>query len=310
MTDDIETPPADAPPTDAPPADAPPADAPPTSMGTPPEGPNTGWFNPAAEDWREQMAGDDEARLNQLKRISDPNALIDSYFNAQEKIRSGETQMTEAGILPANPTEEQLAAHREANGIPESADKYELTLSEGLVLSDEDRQEFQPLFEYLHDNNIPGETASGIVDKYMQVQNHIAAQEQAQDSTDAAVATKALQDAWGGDFEQNKNLISGMLSAHFPEDAIESFMGARLAGGQALFNHPGLVAALANMARTINPAATLVPSGQDALKSMDARKAELESKMGTDEWYKNSSWQKEYQDIVSAQETMNARQTQ
>jgi hypothetical protein len=286
-----------------------PADATPTAMDAPVEAPAEpqGWYS-GAEDWREQMAGEDESRLNQLKRITDPNQLVENYFAAQDMIRKGETQMADANVLPENATEEQIAAYRERNGIPESADGYDLKLSEGLVMSDQDRQDFQPLFEHLHENNVPADMASGIVDKYMQIQNAMAAADQAQDVTDANTATMALQEAWGPDFETNKSLVQNMFAAHLPEESMESFMNARLAGGQALFNHPGVVAAFANMARIINPAAALVPAGADALRSMETRRAELEEKMGTSEWYKRQDWQTEYQNILEAQDQLNNRQ--
>jgi hypothetical protein len=304
---EIETPPVEAPPAVVPPEGTPPAVVPPEGTPpavVPPEG--TPWYHTDADDWREQIAGKDETKLNLLKRVTDPSQLFDNYFEGQKTL----SQRVEAAAetLPENPTDEQLQAYREKNGVPNEATGYELKLSDGLVLSDEDRAEFQPVFEVMHGMNLPSDQVSAVTDSWLKAQNGIVAKEEARDSVDAADCTKALQDAWKGDFETNKGLINGMISSHLPEDSVDAFMNARLSDGTALFNNPGIVAALSNMARTINPAATLVPSGKDALTSLATRRAELEGQMGDDDWHKNAAGQKEYQEIVTAQEVFSSRQ--
>ena len=116
---------AGAPP--APVADAAPiADAAPAPIADAPPS----WAKSAPEDWRQQLAGDDEKRLNVLNRVKDFGSLADNYFNAQDKIRSGEISTG----LPDDPTPEQLSAYREANNIPATAEDYNLKLDEGLTI--------------------------------------------------------------------------------------------------------------------------------------------------------------------------------
>jgi len=307
MTDEAATPQDAAPDTAA----APDAAAAPETVVTAPdtEAPATDadgspWFSGAPDDWREQIAGEDQAKLNQLKRITEPGQLFNNYFEAQETLRS----RNEAQGLPAEPTDEQLAAYREEKGIPATPDGYELKLSEGLVLSDEEKGNLAPVFDIMHEANIDSGTASKLVDTYMQIEEQAQERRLQQDNVDSTEATKMMEKHWGGDFEQNKNIMIGMLQKHLPAETLEGFMGARLADGKAIFNDPGVMSALANIARELNPAATLVPSGANPIKSLEGKIQELEARMGDDTWHKDTAAQEEYQAAIDARDTLLARQ--
>jgi len=294
MADEItppSTPAEETPPTDQPAGGTPPTDQPAES-----------WFQTLPETWREDLAGEDEGRLNQLKRVPDLPTFAKNYFEAQDSLR---TRQESAG-LPENPTDEQLAEYRTKIGVPETADKYEL--GEGLVLSDEDRKELAPVFEIMHANNIPHSAAADLVDTYTKLENQRTERMASQDVLDSQAAIKQLKEQWGPDYETNRSITVANLAAHLPEEAMESFMGARLANGKALFNDPGVVEAFAQMARVINPAATLVPSGSNPVQSLEARQAELTDKMGTPEWYKDKAAQKEFLDNETALEQLRSRQ--
>ena len=266
--------------------------------------PSAPWYANIPDDWREQVAGDNEGHLNQLKRMNAPDQLFKSYFEGQEVIR---TRHENSGIPGADATPEELALYRANNGIPESPDAYEISLSEGLVLSEEDKHDLAPVFDILHSNNLNSEVASELVDTYMGIQEAQQQRRLDQDNLDTVDAQRHLQSHWGGDFETNRNMLLGMLKEQLPQEALEGFMGARMADGTAIFNDVGVMSAFANMARLINPAATLVPSGANAMGSLKDSIADMESKMGTDEWFADNAMQARYREALEALEVLETR---
>ena len=93
--------------------------------------PPVNYFKAAPEDWRKQVVAatglqeTDEQfdkRVKQLERVNDIGSLGKNYFEAQDRIRKGET----SNGLPENATDEQMAAFREANGIPATPEEYKV----------------------------------------------------------------------------------------------------------------------------------------------------------------------------------------
>jgi len=306
MSDEV-TPPVEAAPVEAAPVEAAPVEAAPvdTPLDPPAEAPSP-WYSSVPDGWREDLVGDDnEAGLNQLKRVPDMKTLAKNYLESQETLRSRQEANTG---LPENATDEQLAEYREKNNVPSTPDEYANAMPDGLVLSDADKAEFQPLFETLHNANVDSATAATLVEQQISLENTRAEQRQQQDVVDSQQATQMMKDNWGPDFESNVALIKSTLAAHIPEAALDSFMSARMADGKAIFNDPGVMQAFASMSRIINPAATLVPAGVNAQQTLQARQAEIESKMGSPEYYEQGL-DKEYLQNATALETINGRQS-
>lgn len=252
------------------------------------------------DDWRQKLAGGDAKRLKQLERITDIGKFAESYFNAQDKIRSGETSRG----LPDNPTEEQVKAYREANNIPEKAQDYSLSLDEGLVLGEEDKRIMAGVFEVAHAANVPTEVLSQLTNAMMAGRDQEEHARQQQDGLDMQTADRQMRDAWGPDYEMNKGMVRNLLNG-LPEAIRNDFASARLANGQAVFNSPEMLNFFADAARAINPAATVVPAGTgNPIQAIATRIAELEGRMGTKEWFQDKSAQKEYMDLINARTRM------
>lgn len=295
---------------DAPVGEADPAPATPTAVAAEPTeaAPTAVAAEPTAEptppafpeDWRTQLANGDEKRLKQLERITDVNKFAESYFNAQDKIRSGETSTG----LPENPTDEQLAAYREANNIPEKASDYSLALDEGLVLGEDDQRIMDSVYEVAHAANVPGSVLSELTNAMMAGREEEAHAVQQQHGLDAQTATRQLKEAWGHDFEMNKGLVKSMLNG-LPEAVRDEFASARLANGKAVFNSPEMMNFFADAARAMNPSATVVPAGtSNPLQAIETRLAELTNMMGEPDWHSNQNAQKEYMNLLDAQKRM------
>ena len=264
------------------------------------------FYNSMPEDWRNQaitgagLEGDDAtAALNMLGTVKDFPSLIKNYTNAQKKIAQGEV----ASGLPENPTDEQLSKWREANGVPLEADKYELDLGEGVVLTPQDQAVLDGLMPVAHSKNISTEAFQELSKSFFESRAAEASQRQQQDNLDAQATTRALQAEWGADMEVNKNIIAGAL-AQLPEEVRSQVANARLPDGKGLLNSPEALNWLVDMARKANPTAALVPSGSGNIATMNGRIEQIDKMMREDPqaYYKDEAIQAEYRQLLEAQE--------
>lgn len=288
------------PPADPPSGDNPPADPPSGGEVTP-------FYDALPETWRDQLVGslglEDESaaekRLNQLSRVPDFKTLTKNYFESQDKIREG---IKPVG-LPDNATDEQLAEYREANGIPSTVDDYATSLDEGLVLGDTDTRIMGEVFKVAHTENVSSDTMGKLTNAML---NARAAEEDLmlqQDGIDTQTVRGQLQDTWGSDYQTNLNMVKGLVN-QLPESMRDDFLNARLADGRALFNSPEFQIFMADVARKVNPAGTVVPNSANPTQAIDDEIKTLEKKMGTDEWFKDTDGQKRYQQLVEARGNM------
>lgn len=281
---------------------------PPADSGTPPADSGVPFYSSLPEDWRAQALGaagfekdseDFAKRLGQLDRVPDIGTLTKNYLEAQDRIRKGEMSTG----LPENPTDEQLAEWRQAHGVPESADAYELQLDEGLVLGEDDTRIMNDVFKAAHGHHIPAAAMSEMTNAFLKSRE---AEVQAlvnQDGIDEQTATRQIKESWGGDYQTNINMIDNLVG-QLPESIREAFSGARMADGRLMFNSPEVMVAMADWARKLNPAATVVPNANNPVQTINDEIKALEAKMGTDEWYKDKDAQQRYQELLDAQKAM------
>lgn len=259
-----------------------------------------GW----GDNWRQQYAGEDTKRLGQLERFASPKAVLDAYFSAQEKIRSGELRSP----LPENATPEQVAAYREQNGIPEKPEGYFEKLPDGLVIGDADKPLFNSFAEGLHKLNAPPQIAQYAVSWYNKLQEEQAAKVAEGDTTAKAATEDALRVEWGADYRANINHIQGFL-AQAPEGVSDLISNARGADGKAILNDLNVVRWLASVARDLNPTGTIVPAGGSVGKGLEDEITEIETFMRTDRaaYNKDEKKQSRLRDLYTARERQQKR---
>jgi hypothetical protein len=265
-------------------------------------------FQSMPDDWRtqavktmgiEEGSPDFDKRVKQLERVSDFSVFGKNYFESMDKIRSG---MVESG-LPENPSDEQLAEYREANGIPTEPGGYELNLDEGLVLGEEDERIMKGVYDVAYANNVPSESVNAMTNALLQGRQQEMDARISQDGVDKQTSDRQLKDAWGGDFETNLNSVKGLINS-LPASIKEGFMDARTPDGRAIFNSPELMVAFAEWQRKIDPSATVVPNVSNPIQSMNDEIKSLEDRMGDEDWHKDLDSQKRYQDLVNARDSM------
>ena len=271
----------------------------------PPEIPPAGgepWLGTAPDDWREQLAGEDTAKLNQLKRVSNPNQLIDNYFAAQEKIRTG--SIAAAAAPDEHSTPEEWAEYRQQQGIPDAPENYELALSEGLVLGAEDKEIIDQVLPIAHELNIGTPVISKLADALLHAQQAQHDRAEVQQNEWQRDATQSLKAVWKGDFATNINMIQNTILGTMPESIREEFAHAAMPDGRKIMNSPEVMAWMADMARKIDPAGAVVPNSTNAVADLAAERKALETRMGEPGWHKDDAAQTRYQEILRTQERM------
>jgi len=261
----------------------------------------------APDDWREVLAGEDTARLNHLKRVSTFSQLVDNYFSAQDKIRSGQI---EAAALPTeDSTDEEWAEFRETQGIPTSAKDYTVELADGVVLGDEDQEVLDVVYPVAHELNLSVETVSKLTNAMLEGQAQQFHQMEIQQEAYRKEALTQLHSAWKGDYEVNVNLITGTILNSLPEAVREEFAHATLADGRKVFNSPEVMIAMAEWARTINPSATVVANNANPMQAITSEIAEMEKRMRDDSagWHRDTDANTRYMQLIDARDKMKSQ---
>ena len=162
------------------------------------------------EDWRQQYAGADEKLLKRLERYETPKAALDALLEAQKKISAGDFVKP----LAADATPEQVAAWREANGVPEKPEAYFDGLPDGVVLGEEDKELFVDFAGKMHELNVPPKTMHAVVEWYNNFRDDQIAH-YAQVNQDSKTALEAdLKEAWGAGMTPNLNRVKALISKH------------------------------------------------------------------------------------------------
>ena len=243
------------------------------------------------------LANGDDKREKQLERVLDMETFTNNYFNAQDKIRAGEISIG----LPENPTDEQLADWRAANGVPEAADKYELTLGEGQALDERDQRIMEGAYAAAHAHGVSATALSAITSALLKGDDVESDADMAEDGVQKQTTTRQLKETWGGDYDINLNMAMGLV-AQLPEGAREGFEGARMADGKSVFNSPEVMVLFADIARQLNPGGTVVPNSANPMQSIKDEIAKLEDRMADPGWHKDVAANNRLEQLYDAQE--------
>ncbi|AWV18814.1 hypothetical protein A3862_27430 [Methylobacterium sp. XJLW] len=261
------------------------------------------------DDWREQLAGGDEAFLKQLKRYASPANYAKAGFEAQQRIRSGQAKEP----LPDNPSPEQITAWRKENGIPEKAEDYKIEPGDGLVFGEADKPMLDAFRQFAHERNwTPQQVNQGAAFVAQLGEQQRAAMDQA-DKSFRMEAQDALQQEWGREFRPNLQNIRNIVDRYGEPGFGDALMGARSPDGKLLGDNPAFLRLLNTFAREINPLGTVVPAGtQDAGKAASEELAALRAEMGDQSsayWRGPEAEKKQarYRELLTAVEKQSAR---
>lgn len=267
------------------------------------------------EDWREQYAKGDEKKLGVLKRYSSYEAAMDALFEARQKISQGQQKPK----LPDNATPEQIAEYRQSIGVPETPDKYDVSLGNGHVWGDADKPLLESFTKTAHEANVPAEYLKPMLAWYDKLQQDTIEKRTLADAGYKKANVDRLASEWGGNLGMETRIADEFMQQMGPE-MYEQFKTARDGEGNLLFANADFIRWANKMQRELNPAGTVLPgTGINSLQAAETRKAEIEAMMkdGSSAYYKGEKVTKngrtdtkvalEYYDLLQAIERQRGR---
>lgn len=289
----------------------PPAEESPKESDVAPTGDVKPFFEAIPDDWRAQaaksLAGEDSEQATKIeRRLGRFNTLADYMKSAEAadvKIRKG----IQSQRRPADDaSEEEVQAWREANGVPASADKYDLKFGDGVQLSSGDQAIIDALLPTAHRLGLSSEEMSGLGQSFFEAQAALAQKQNDTDGLQMQETETALKQAWGGDYGRNVNVLRAAVN-DMPEAVRNEFSSARGSDGRALLNNPNFVNHYVSLYNRANPAAALVPNGtMDASGSIDDQIAEIEKVFREDEpkYRADAAMQEKYRNLLEARDNL------
>ena len=237
------------------------------------------------DDWRQRVTTD-EKHSKTLERFASPKALFESYASLRQRVDSGELKLQTP--FPDKGTPEEQTAWRKSNGLPEKPTDYKLEFEDGLVFGDADKPVIDAFLASAHSLNMPESQVKGTLRWYHGLQEQAAEKREQADTEFLQKAEDALRTEWGNEYRRNINLVKGLVET-IPENVREAFVGARLASGEAMINHPDVARWLVSTARTVNPVSTVVPgAGGNVAAAIEDEIGQIETTMRTDRKKYNS----------------------
>lgn len=256
-----------------------------------------------------KLAKRTDSLRKELSRYKSAEDYMLAGFAAREKIRSGEYRKTK---LPEDATEEEVAAWRKDNGIPEKPAAYEIPKVAGHRWTEDDDPFIESFKGIAHNANFSqsqmdaaakwyAATMAEQQDQYLQMMSSL-------DKEDRETARDTLRAELGGsDFKPSLILMERLLKDEeaMPNGIGEKMMSARYQDedgrSRRLINNPDIARFLISVARDTYGDNAMI-SG-DARTTMNNRKKEIEDLMSTDitEYYRRG-WDQELLEINRKEE--------
>lgn len=255
------------------------------------------------EKWRETVSKGDAKILARMQRYGSPEALADALIAAQNRISSGELKP----VLKKDSTPEQVAEWRAANGVPESADKYDLG---GAKLSESGKAFLEKYLPVAHAANL---TADQVKTNLAFIADMNKAETQARQLRDVELeetGEEALRAEWGGEFKRNISFIHNLLDGAASPAFKEALLGGRLADGTPIGSSPEGMRFLMSLALVQNPTGTLVPGfNNNPVQGVEEEITKIETLMRTDNaaYVKDEKQQARLRELYGAREKLKPR---
>lgn len=202
----------------------------------------------AADDWRAAY-GEDKEVQKLLARLASPAEVAKKLLNQEKTLRSRSALPT----LPEGATEQEIAAHRKALGIPEKPEGYGLSFPEEWKPTDADKAGLSAFQEYAHDKGLTPAATKAAFEFYAQ---HMASGQAARAEAASEATLENLGELRaafpGREFKRNMTIAEDFLAKHFEgsEQALDMVLGATLPNGVKVKSFAPFVKGLVQMARS------------------------------------------------------------
>jgi hypothetical protein len=261
--------------------------------------PNEGYW-PA--DWRETVSKGDAKVLQRMGRYASPQAAMEALIAAQNRISAGELKP----VLGKNATPEQVKEWREANGIPEAHDKYDLGDAK---LENVKPEHLDIILKNAHETNQTPEQVKATMGALKNVLTDMQTSMVEKDATDQVTNEDSLRNEWGGEFRKNINLIHGLLDGQADPNLKENFLRARMPDGTLVGNDPKFMRMMLGLSLIQNPTGTVVPGAggnQEAGIKQELEKIQTTMKNDRAAYNKDAKMQERFRELTNAAIKMGA----
>jgi hypothetical protein len=243
-------------------------------------------------DWREKAASGDAKKLARLTRYASPQAIADALIAAQNKISAGDLKVT----LGKDAKPEEVAAYREAHGIPEAPDKYDLA---GVDIDSAEKPMIDKFLVSAHQAHMTAEQVRATINAYSGISEDAKNARLSADNEAKEKAEDALRSEWGNEFRTNINLITNLLDTA-PQGLRDKLLHGRLADGTPIGSSPEALQFLAGLARDRNPSGVVVPSGVATESAIEDEIGKIEKTMRENRaaYNRDEKMQARYRDLL------------
>ena len=242
------------------------------------DGATTGTTTTGDADWRDEFAGDDKALRAQIDRYATPADFGQGHMSAVNRIQQGFRQPT----LPDNATDEDRVAFRKEMGVPDEASGYIESMPEGLVIGDDDKQGFDSLAAFMHEQNATPEQFHNIAGWYNEYQEKQQAEVADEINQYNATSEDTLRKEWGTDYRANMNVGLNFIEQNMSEEAVDNLSGAVGGDGMPLLSNPAFLNFLATQGRQINPISQVISGAGAGVETLADEIKDIEAKIGSD----------------------------
>lgn len=249
--------------------------------------------------WRKDFAGDDEKAIKQFERFQSPAEVGKSYRALQQRMSSGELKANVP--FPDKGTDAEKTAWRQAQGLPETHDKYEVKLPDGMVIGEHDKPLVDTFLKDAHAAHLPPAAVNTALTSYFRMQEtQIAEGKKAWDGQIKATED-ALRVEWGQDYRKNIGHLEGFLG-----EAIED-KDLRTKVLNGVKSDAGFAKVMMGMILQLDPAGTVVTGeGQNQVQAIGDEIAALKKLMGdqSSAYWRGAEAEKNqarYRELIAAQ---------
>jgi len=218
-----------------PPPGAPPAAPPAAGAGQtpPPASSGTGsWLDALPDELKNEPS---------IKLFKDPGALAKSYLSAQKMIGGPKIPVPD----PKTATEDEWKAVYSKLGLPESPDKYEVKLPEGVQADENFMKGFK---ELAHKSGILPRQAQPLVEWFTQEASRVMAAEAQAKAAQAKQGIEGLKTEWGAAYDTKIKQANAALSETLGDLAPDF---KKFLNESGLGDHPTLIKAFAKMGENL-----------------------------------------------------------
>ena len=192
------------------------------------------------ESWRDLI--EDEKLQKHAERFTSVDALVQANLESRQKL-------SKAIVPPGEGAEEEdVAAYREAMGVPKDVDGYEFPLPEGVERTDQMMDSEDHWANLFINNNIPKATADVLTQEFRGEVEKMMAQKTEMDEAYTKQSEDAMRKEWAEDYDKNLIFASKASEALLGDD-FEEARHIETSDGKFILDNPILVRMFAKLGR-------------------------------------------------------------